>query len=69
MTLRPSRANSVVDEIGAQLRAMYEQVLHEPLPDRFSDLLNTLETDLNVARLRMIGDTPRQSKERKRRVG
>jgi hypothetical protein len=35
----------VEDQIGEQLRAMYDGVLGEPLPDRFLDLLERLETD------------------------
>jgi hypothetical protein len=35
----------VEDQIGEQLRAMYDGILGEPLPDRFLDLLERLETE------------------------
>jgi Anti-sigma factor NepR len=33
------------DPIGEQLRAMYDSVLSEPLPDQFLDLLERLEME------------------------
>ena len=44
----PKRA----DEIGEQIRVMYEKVLREPVPERFSELLKALEagTTLPIAR-------------------
>ena len=44
MSSNPSRPNEINDEIGEQLRAIYDKVLKEPLPERFSELLNSLET-------------------------
>ena len=29
--------------IGKQLQSLYDQVVHEPIPDRFSDLLSRLD--------------------------
>ena len=48
----------VEDLIGEQLRAMYGDILGEPLPDRFLDLLERLETD----RVLVFGVPDRQKK-------
>ena len=37
------RRNEIADEIGDGLRAIYDGVLHERLPDRFSELLDQLD--------------------------
>ena len=34
--------NEIAVKIGAQLRVMYDSVLHEPIPSRFSELLERL---------------------------
>ena len=48
MSSRSSRRNEIGDEIGDQLRAIYDEVLRKRLPDRFSELLDQLETDGNL---------------------
>ena len=37
--------NDVGEQIGEQLRSLYEDVLNQPIPDRFLELLNRLESD------------------------
>ena len=37
------RKPSVQDHIGQELRAMYDEVLRQPIPDRFLELLNALD--------------------------
>jgi hypothetical protein len=37
------RKPSVQDHIGQELRAMYDEVLQQPIPDRFLELLNALD--------------------------
>ena len=37
------RKPSVQDHIGQELRAMYDEVLQQPIPDRFLDLLKELD--------------------------
>ena len=32
----------IQDRIGQQLRAMYDEVVHQGVPDRFTDLINRL---------------------------
>lgn len=39
----PALSAGVGDKIGKQLREVYDSVVREPLPDRFSELLNGLE--------------------------
>ena len=39
---RPS--NDVGEQIGSELRGLYADVVSQPVPDRFLDLLNRLET-------------------------
>ena len=39
----PALSPEVCNKIGRQLQEIYDFVLHEPLPDRFSELLNGLE--------------------------
>ncbi len=39
----PSLSRNVQETIGRQLRAMYDDVVHQGIPDRFVDLLNRLE--------------------------
>ena len=45
MSSRSSRRNEIGGAIGDQLRAIYDEVLNEPIADRFFELLNQLETD------------------------
>jgi hypothetical protein len=42
MRLRSSRRNQIQERIGLELRALYGEVLCEPLPDRFRELLGRL---------------------------
>jgi hypothetical protein len=37
--------NKIGEEIGDQLRVLYNDVLEQPVPERFLELLNTLESD------------------------
>jgi hypothetical protein len=37
--------NEIGGQIGAQLRSLYDDVLNQPVPDRFLELLKRLETD------------------------
>ncbi len=39
---RPS--NDIGEHIGRELRGLYADVVSQPVPDRFLDLLNRLET-------------------------
>ncbi|MBI1869181.1 MAG: hypothetical protein HYS06_12955 [Methylocystis sp.] len=39
------RSTEIGDQIGKQLRDIYEDVLGQPVPDRFIELLNRLERD------------------------
>jgi len=45
--------------IGGRLRAMYDSVLREPVPDRFLDLLRQLDTKISAQ-----SDAPAPKKER-----
>ena len=36
--------------LGQQLRAMYDEVLNQGVPDRFADLLNRLDSNANKDR-------------------
>lgn len=40
---RTRRKPSIQDHIGQELRAMYDEVLQQPIPDRFLDLLKALD--------------------------
>ena len=39
----PRIDRSTQTRIGDQLRAMYDDLVHQPVPDRFKDLLDRLE--------------------------
>jgi hypothetical protein len=39
----PSLQPQVQDHIGRQLRAMYDTVLNQPVPDRFRELMERLD--------------------------
>jgi hypothetical protein len=41
--VRASRSNKIGEQIGEQLRCLYNDVLTQPIPDRFVELLNKLE--------------------------
>ena len=45
MISRSSRRNEIGGAIGDQLRAIYDEVLNEPIADRFFELLGQLEMD------------------------
>jgi hypothetical protein len=38
-------SNDIGEQIGRELRGMFDEVLAQPVPDRFLDLLNRLETN------------------------
>ena len=40
---RPSRADQAAAQIGTRLRALYDEVVDEPIPDDFQALLEQLE--------------------------
>lgn len=40
---KPKLDDLAVSQIGRKLRAQFDEVLSEPIPDRFVDLLNKLE--------------------------
>ena len=44
MRSKLSRQNEIAEKIGRELQALYDEVLREPLPDRFYELLDRLET-------------------------
>ena len=39
----PGLDRQIQGRIGDQLRAMYDELMHQPVPDRFADLLGQLE--------------------------
>ncbi len=39
----PTIDRNTQTRLGDQLRAMYDDLLHQPVPDRFKDLLDQLE--------------------------
>lgn len=41
--LRGRRSNKIGEQIGEHLRGLYDDVLSQPVPDRFLELLNKLE--------------------------
>jgi len=42
---KPAEKQDIGEHIGRQLRSVYNDVLAQPVPDRFLDLLRTLEKD------------------------
>ena len=44
---RAAKKNPVEEHIGKQLKTIYNDVLAQPIPDRFLDLLNQLDTRPN----------------------
>jgi len=49
MRTSSSRRNVIGGRIGMELRALYGEVLREPLPERFCDLLDRLEEKTEAA--------------------
>lgn len=49
MRSKPSRQPQVSEQIGKELRAIYEGVLHEPIPDRFRALIERLGDEAGSA--------------------
>jgi anti-sigma factor NepR-like protein len=49
MRSRSSRRNEIGERIGSELRALYDEVLREPVPDRFCELLRRLEEETTAA--------------------
>jgi len=47
--LRSSRRKEIAERIGLELRALYGEVLSEPLPERFNELLGRLEEKTTAA--------------------
>jgi hypothetical protein len=45
LTSDPKLDRGIQSRIGDQLRAMYDELMHQPVPDRFRDLLSKLEQD------------------------
>jgi hypothetical protein len=43
LTAEPTLDRNTQGRIGDQLRAMYDDLVHQPVPDRFKDLLERLE--------------------------
>ena len=52
MRSRSSRRNEIGERIGSELRALYDEVLREPVPDRFCELLARLEEETTAAAAR-----------------
>jgi len=52
MRSRSSRQNEIGNRIGLGLRALYGEVLCEPLPDRFCELLGRLDAETTAAAAR-----------------
>ncbi|ARN81413.1 NepR family anti-sigma factor [Methylocystis bryophila] len=49
MRSKPSPALQVSEQIGKELRAIYDGVLHEPIPDRFRALIERLGEEAGSA--------------------
>lgn len=39
------KSNDIGDQIGRELRGMFDEIVAQPVPDRFLELLNRLETN------------------------
>ena len=46
MRSKPSPPNPIGEEIGKELRAIYDVVLNEPIPDRFRALIDRLGDEI-----------------------
>jgi Anti-sigma factor NepR len=55
MNNKPSRSK-VAEEIDANLRRVYEEVLKDEVPDRFSDLLNRLKSGESAPEIPASGE-------------
>ena len=64
MSSRSSRRNEIGGAIGDQLRAIYDEVLNEPIADRFFELLNQLETDSKLVAHKKILRNSRRPNQR-----
>jgi len=42
----PGMVPQIQDHIGRQLRAVYDEVLNQPVPDRFKELMDKLDEKL-----------------------
>jgi hypothetical protein len=40
--------SEIIEQIGRRLRSVYNEVLFQPVPDRFHDLINAFEKDLGA---------------------
>jgi hypothetical protein len=49
MRSKPSPQQKIGDQIGKELRAIYDGVLHEPIPDRFLALVDRLGDEIVAA--------------------
>ena len=49
-TSKPKLSRDVQARLGQQLRAMYDDVVSQGVPDRFTELLNRLDGDENKDR-------------------
>jgi hypothetical protein len=43
LTSEPTLDRAIQERIGTQLRAMYDDLMQQPVPDRFAELLGKLE--------------------------
>ena len=46
MRLKPSTQHKISEQIGKELREIYDGVLHEPIPDRFRALVDRLGEEM-----------------------
>ena len=72
MRSRSSRRNEIGERIGLGLHALYGEVLCEPLPDRFCELLGRFEEETKAAAARFPTarqDAPSPSAARAKRQG
>jgi hypothetical protein len=49
MRSKPSPQQKISEQIGKELRAIYDGVLHEPIPDRFLALVDRLGDEIVAA--------------------
>ena len=42
---RAEPKSEIIEQIGRRLRSVYNEVLFQPVPERFHDLIHTLESD------------------------
>ena len=47
----------IIEQVGLRLRGVYNDVLMQPIPDRFLDLLRKLEADAPAQPQQMAGNT------------